>query len=170
MEARIGLEPADQRLVQCAAQTVDRGSPIVREKLLTSRGAPALDQLALATLMQSGRYDRHLRRMREVYRRRRDTLTRVVNEYTPGLRLVGLEAGCHALLELPDGVHEHDVVQAALRRGVGVYGLARYRVDAERAGEADAPAALVLGFGNVNEDRIRRGVEVIGQVLTASRA
>ena len=67
---------------------------VVREKLLTSRGAPALDQLALATLMESGRYDRHVRRMRDVYRQRRDTLTSAVTEHAPGLRLVGLEAGC----------------------------------------------------------------------------
>lgn len=140
---------------------------IVREKLLTSRGAPALDQLALSTLMESGRYDRHLRRMREVYRRRRDTLTRAVQEHTPGLCLVGLEAGCHALLELPEGVAEDEVVDAALRKGVRVYGLGRYRVDAERSGEAAVPPAIVLGFGNVSEDRIRRGVEVLGQVLSA---
>jgi DNA-binding transcriptional MocR family regulator len=49
-----------------------------------------------------------------------------------------------------------------------VYGLSRYRVDAERSGEADVPPALVLGFGNVNEDRIRRGVEVLGRILSAS--
>jgi GntR family transcriptional regulator / MocR family aminotransferase len=90
--------------------------PVVREKLLTSRGAPALDQLALATLMESGRYDRHVRRMREVYRQRRDTLTSSMTEHAPGLRLVGLEAGCHALLELPEGVAEDEVVHSALRR------------------------------------------------------
>ena len=143
-------------------------APIVHEKLLTSRGAPALDQLALATLMESGRYDRHLRRMRDVYRRRRDTLTSAVQTHTPALRLVGLEAGCHALLELPGGVAENEVVGAASQKGVRVYGLSRYRVDAERSGEADVPPALVLGFGNVNEDRIRRGVEVLGRILSAA--
>lgn len=84
---------------------------VIREKLLTSRGAPALDQVALATLMESGRYDRHVRRMREVYRQRRDVLARALTEHAPGLRLVGLEAGCHAVLELPAGVAEDDVVQ-----------------------------------------------------------
>jgi GntR family transcriptional regulator/MocR family aminotransferase len=143
--------------------------PVVREKLLTSRGAPALDQLALATLMESGRYDRHVRRMKEVYRRRRDTLTSAVTEHAPGLHLVGLEAGCHALLELPEGVAEDEVVHSALRRGVRVYGLSRYRVDAPRAGEADVPAALVLGFGNVSEERILRGVEVLGELLSGRR-
>ena len=140
-------------------------SPLVREKHLTSRGAPALDQLALAALMESGRYDRHIRRMREVYRRRRDVLTSAVTEHAPGLRVVGLEAGCHVVLELPAGVIEDEVVQSALRRGVRVYGLSRYRVNAPQVGEAHVPAALVLGFGNVSEERIRQGIEVLGELL-----
>ncbi|MHA7210187.1 MocR-like pyridoxine biosynthesis transcription factor PdxR [Arthrobacter sp. MDT1-65] len=139
--------------------------PVVREKLLTSRGAPALDQLALAALMESGRYDRHVLRMREVYRRRRDVLARAVAQHAAGLHLAGLDAGCHAVLELPAGVAEADVVQAALHRAVRVHGLSRYRVDAPRAAEADVPAALVLGFGNVGEERILRGVEVLGGVI-----
>jgi GntR family transcriptional regulator/MocR family aminotransferase len=138
---------------------------VVREKHLVSRGTPALDQLALAALMESGRYDRHLRRMREVYRQRRDVLAEAVAEHAPGLRLVVLQAGCHVLLELPDGAEEDAVVTAALRRGVRVYGLSRYRVDAPGEGERPVPAALVLGFGNVNETRIRRGVAVLGRVL-----
>jgi GntR family transcriptional regulator / MocR family aminotransferase len=142
--------------------------PVIREKVLTSRGAPALDQLALATLLESGRYDRHVRRMWEVYRRRRDVLAGAVTAHAPGLRLLGLEAGCHAVLELPEGVSEEEVVQAALRRAVRVYGLSRYRVDAPRSGEANLPAALVLGFGNVIEERILRGIEVLGEVLSGT--
>src|SRR5918999_1228920 len=138
---------------------------VVWEKHLVSRGTPALDQLALAALMESGRYDRHVRRMREVYRRRRDALTEAVAEHAPGLRLGGLPAGCHIVLQLPDGPPQEAVVRAALRRGVRVYGLSRYRVNAPAAGEASVPAALVLGFGNVNEARIRRGVAVLGRVL-----
>jgi GntR family transcriptional regulator/MocR family aminotransferase len=144
----------------------DLVGPVVREKILTSRGAPALDQLALAALLESGRYDRHVRRMWEVYRRRRAVLAGAVTEHLPGLRLAGLEAGCHAVLELPPGVAEADVVRLALRRGVRVYGISRYRVDAPRVGEANVPAALVLGFGNVNEERIQRGVEVLGQAVS----
>ena len=140
--------------------------PVVGEKLLTSRGAPALDQLALAALMESGRYDRHLLRMREVYRRRRDVLAGAVAEHAPGLRLVGLEAGCHAVLELPPGLAEADVVRSALRRAVRVHGLSRYRVDAPRAAEATVPAALVLGFGNVPEERILRGIAVLGEIMS----
>ncbi len=144
--------------------------PVVREKLLTSRGAPALDQLALAVLMESGRYDRHVLRMREAYRIRSDVLAGAVAQHAPGLRLVGLDAGCHAVLELPAGVAEADVVRSALHHAVRVHGVSHYRVDAPRAAEAHVPAALVLGFGNVGEERILHGVDVLGGIIADGRA
>jgi GntR family transcriptional regulator/MocR family aminotransferase len=116
--------------------------------------------------MESGRYDRHLLRMREVYRRRRDVLAHAVDEHVPDLRLTGQEAGCHALLELPPDVREVDIVQSALRRGVRVQGLSRYRVDAPRATEATVPPALVLGFGNVGEEAIVRGIGLLARSLS----
>lgn len=140
---------------------------IVEEKRLSSRGAPGLDQEALALLMETGRFDRHLRRMRETYRTRRDVLaTEVERAFGPGL-LHGLAAGCHALLRLPDGASERAVVATAATMGVRVNGLNRYRF----AGAADEPEplppALVLGFGNVDEFQIRRGIRVLADATGA---
>ena len=100
---------------------------IVEEKRLSSRGAPGLDQEALALLMESGRFDRHLRRVREIYRARRDVLAAEAElAFGPG-RLHGLAAGCHALLRLPDGTSERAVVATAATMGVRVNGLGHYR-------------------------------------------
>lgn len=145
---------------------------IVEEKRLSSRGAPGLDQEALALLMESGRFDRHLRRMREVYRARRDVLAAAVDRMLGPGRLHGLEAGCHVLLRLPDGVSEDAVVTAAARDGVRVNGLARYRVAGGRAttGPDDRPAALVIAFGNTTERQISRGVEVIARAVRRQQA
>ncbi|WP_328994031.1 PLP-dependent aminotransferase family protein [Kribbella sp. NBC_01245] len=140
--------------------------PLVETKALTSRGAPALDQLALARLMESGRYDGHLRRMRTTYQRRRSTLITAVDEFLPTLRLDGLAAGCHAVLRLPDGVREADVVTGARQRSVEVRGLSEYCFGAGELAAHPAPG-LVLGFGNVNESRIRRGVGVLAEVIGA---
>lgn len=65
---------------------------------------------------------------------------------------------------------EPEIERAALRRAVRVYGLSRYRVDAPRAAEANMPAALVLGFGNVNEQQILRGVRVLVETMSDMRA
>jgi GntR family transcriptional regulator / MocR family aminotransferase len=138
---------------------------IVEEKRLSSRGAPGLDQEALALLMETGRFDRHLRRMREIYRARRDVLTAEVElAFGPG-RLHGLAAGCHALLRLPDGTSERAVVATAATMGVRVNGLDHYRfvtADTEAAPD-QRPPALVLGFGNVTEHQIRRGIRTLAE-------
>jgi GntR family transcriptional regulator / MocR family aminotransferase len=140
---------------------------IVEEKRLSSRGAPGLDQEALALLMETGRFDRHLRRVGEIYRARRDVLAEEVEKsFGPGW-LQGMAAGCHALLRLPDGTSEHAVVATASTMGVRVNGLHHYRfVAADANPEPDPlPPALVLGFGNVTEHQIRRGIHTITEAV-----
>ena len=142
---------------------------IIEEKRLSSRGAPGLDQEALALLMESGRFDRHLRRMREIYRARRDALASEVElHFGPG-RLHGLLAGCHALLSLPPGSSERAITARAATMGVRVNPLSHYRLTTANT-ETESPAlppALVLGFGNTSEDQIRRGTRVLADAVRA---
>jgi len=138
---------------------------IVEEKRLSCRGAPGLDQEALALLMESGRFDRHLRRVREIYRARRDVLAAAAELTFGPDRLQGLAAGCHALLRLPDGTSEHAIVATAATMGVRVNGLGHYRfvaADVETEPEP-RPPALVLGFGNVTEQQISWGIHVLAK-------
>jgi len=65
------------------------------------------DQLALAILIETGRYDRHLRRMRTEYATRRDVLVQTLAQHAPAVRLTGLAAGFHAVAHLPAGTAEH---------------------------------------------------------------
>ncbi len=82
---------------------------------------PALDQLALASLLRSGRFDRHLRFLRALYHARRDQLATAVTGAMPSLRTAGTAAGLHFLLELPEaGPTEDDIRVAALRHGVAL--------------------------------------------------
>ncbi len=133
---------------------------IVEEKEIDDRGSPALDQLALARLIESGRFDRHLRHMRTVYGRRRRTLIDALAEHAPHTRLSGLAAGFHAVLRLPDGADEHAVAAEARSRSVGLYPMAGYRL-----GTAAGPPELVLGFGTLSEQAIARGVARVADLL-----
>jgi GntR family transcriptional regulator/MocR family aminotransferase len=135
---------------------------ITREKDLLDRGGPALDQLALAALMRSGRYDRHLRRMRALYTRRRAALTEALAEHAPPVTLTGLAAGFHAVAHLPAGASEAGVIAAARSRSVGLHGMSRHRADG-----ATTPPQLILGFGNLGERSIRDGIATVGGLLTA---
>jgi GntR family transcriptional regulator/MocR family aminotransferase len=133
---------------------------VAQEKRVADRGSPGLDQLALATLIESGRYDRHLRHMRGVYAGRRAALVEALARHAPDVELSGLAAGFHAVAHLPEGLQERAVVSAALERSIGLYGMSRYRA----AGAADPPE-LVLGFGNLGVSAIRRGVAAIADLL-----
>jgi len=134
---------------------------LAEEKLLADRGTPGLDQAALALLVESGRFDRHLRRMRARYARRRTALVDALTRHAPAVRLTGLAAGFHAVAHLPDGVDEPRVVAEAARRGVGLYGMSGFRVDG-----ATTPPQLVLGFGNLGDRAVAEGIATVADLLT----
>jgi GntR family transcriptional regulator/MocR family aminotransferase len=133
---------------------------VTAAKQVADRSTPVIDQLALATLIDSGRFDRHLRRMRMEYSSRRDTLVEALADHAPEVRLSGLAAGFHAVAHLPDGADENEVVVRALALGVGVAGIGRFRSD-----KGTRPPRLVLGFGNTNPRAIRTGIETIAPLL-----
>ena len=134
---------------------------LAEEKLLADRGTPGLDQAALALLVESGRFDRHLRRMRARYARRRTALVDALARHAPAVRLTGLAAGFHAVAHLPDGVDEPRVVAEAARREVGLYGMSGFRVDG-----ATTPPQLVLGFGNLGDRAVAEGIATVADLLT----
>ena len=138
---------------------------LTEEKQLSTRGAPGLDQEALALLIESGRFDRHLRKVRDLYRARRDVLAEEVTAvFGPG-RLRGLAAGCHTVLLLPADVDEGAVVEAARSLGVHVNGLRHYRLT-----RTPAPPALLLAFGNLSEHQLVRGVHAIAEAVRRCEA
>jgi GntR family transcriptional regulator/MocR family aminotransferase len=130
-------------------------------KLAADRSTPTLDQLALATLIESGRYDRHVRRMRSEYAARRDVLVESLAEHAPALRLTGLAAGFHAVAHLPAGSDEQAVVAAGRERGVGLFGMSTYRSTG-----ATNPPQLVFGFGNTPQRAIRSGIAAVADLLS----
>jgi GntR family transcriptional regulator / MocR family aminotransferase len=135
---------------------------VAAEKEMSDRGSCMLDQLALATLLTTGRYDRHLRRMRAVYAARRTALTDAFARHAPRVQLTGLAAGFHAVAPLPPGTDETAVIAAALERRVGLHGIGGYRGNPDPA----APPALVMGFGNVRERAIEPAIAAIADQLS----
>lgn len=127
------------------------------DKGLADGGSPVLEQLALADFIARGELDRHLRRMRLRYRARRKGLRVAAARRLRGASVVGVPAGLYALLLLPEGADEAAVVSAAAAQGVGVVGLASHRV------AGSGPPGLVLGYANLSEPAIERGVAVLAE-------
>lgn len=119
----------------------------------------AIDQLALASLIDSGGYDRFLRSARRTYRQRRDLLTVAVRNALPDSSIRGIEAGLHAIVELPDPhpSAERDAIAALSRASILTHPLGDYlRRDRDRY-----PPALVIGYGAAADQRYRPAVEAL---------
>ena len=133
--------------------------PMAAAKVAADRGSPALEQLALADLITRGEFDRHLRRMRPVYRRRRDALLAALARWLPQLKPAGVSAGLHLVTWLPPHLDESTVVAAAARAGVGIEGVTPYRIS------HPGPGGLIFGYATVNEQAIAEGVDILAQVV-----
>jgi len=129
-------------------------------KDVADRGTAALDQLALARLIEAGRYDRHLRRVRAEYSRRRTALVGALAHHAPGVPVTGLAAGFHAVAHLPDGTDVDTLVAEARSRGVGLYSMG-----ANRSTKAPDPPRLVFGYGNTPVRVIEAGIAAVADLL-----
>ena len=146
---RLGWLVAPAQLLEGLAQT----------KELEDRGSPGIEQLAFADFLERGELDRHLRRMRLIYRRRRDLLTRALRTHVPKRRVFGIAAGLNLMLELPPGADEQAIAAAAAELSVRVGGVHRYCV------RADPPPALILGYGMLRDSAIADGVRRLASVV-----
>lgn len=139
---------------EAVAQDIERAKGEV--DLMSS----TLDQLTLAELLSSGGYDRHVRTMRLQYRHRRDQLVAALATHAPGVRVTGLNAGLHAVVEVPRGT-EQSVLEAAVRFGVGTYGIDLFR-------HSDVPSdrdALVIGYATPSRSAWAGALEALCRAL-----
>ncbi len=122
-----------------------------------------ITQLTMADFIVAGNYDKHIRRMRAIYRRRRDALVRRLAPLAPAVTVTGLSAGLHLLLMLPDGA-EPEVLRRAGAAGVGVAGLSRLRHPLADKNILH-PDGVVVNFGTPGEHAFPHAVEALATVL-----
>jgi GntR family transcriptional regulator/MocR family aminotransferase len=136
----------------------DLAEEAAQTKLLIDFCSPALEQLALKRLLETGEYDRHIRRVRGIYRRRRDRLSAALAEQLPDLPVHGVAAGLHVFLELPPEIDDAAVAVEARRAGIRVEPLSRFALTRRASG-------LVIGYGRLHESVIEPAIAALAGVL-----
>ncbi|MBM7789321.1 MocR-like pyridoxine biosynthesis transcription factor PdxR [Tenggerimyces flavus] len=148
---RLGWMVLPQNLVDLVAEA----------KVTADRGTPTTEQLVFADFLARGEFDRHLRRMRPAYRRRRDVLLEALSTYCPMLEPAGVAAGLHLIAWLPDTVDETAVVTEARAQDVKIDGIGTYRLSSKGRG------GLIFGYGGQTEAAMTEGVKILGSVIAA---
>ena len=133
--------------------------------MANDRGSGSLEQLALADFLTRGEFDRHLRRMRAVYRERRAVLLGALRQYAPDLSPAGASAGLHVVAWLPEGLDEAAVTGRAAELGVRVVGVAHHRL-----GRDDRHGGLLFGYGTLGAKDIEEGVRLVAAAVAEVKA
>lgn len=138
----------------------------VAAKWLCDRGCPAIEQAALARLIQSGAFERHLRQAAKALKARRSALLGALRRYAgAGVEVADSSAGMHVLAWLPRHTHAQAqaLVECARERGVGLYLVAPYCLrPLPRPG-------LLLGYADLPPADLQAAVRILAECLTQIR-
>lgn len=125
-------------------------------KWMSDRHTAMLEQETLAEFISTGMYERHLRRVRRRNAGLREALLEAVKEHLgESVEVSGDGAGTHVVLWPRGRVTESEVIEEASAKGVGIYGISRYFL------EAGKRVGFMLGYGSLGEGEIREGVRLL---------
>ena len=116
-----------------------------------------VDQLIIQQFIEKGYYERHLNKMRALYKNRHDIM---VNELKPLLKycsISGENAGVHLLLTFIEGKEEKILTQKAKEQGIKVYGLSTYDIKKKEKEQA----VILLGYANMSEEKIIQAIHAL---------
>lgn len=145
---RSGYLVAPERVIRVLART----------RPLTDRAPATLDALALADVLASGAYARHLRRARQAIRHRHGVLLAALASDLPGWTVTPARAGLHVHVTLPPGLPEEEALGRAARAGVAL-------TAAGPLAQLPRPPAVLLAFAHLSPERLRSGVARLAQAF-----
>lgn len=133
--------------------------PVARARAASDRHPTWRDALAVARFIEAGELERHLVRVRRLYRARRDALVEALRADLGDLVAIGpAEAGVHLLVELPAGVDDVTLAETAQSQGLALTALSPHYSATPRPG-------LLLGFGAMSEDKLAEGVRRLAPLV-----
>lgn len=120
-----------------------------------------IDQAILTAFIREGYFERHLNRMRKLYKEKHDTMTQLLEASSLPLVLKGQNAGMHLVVEVKNGQKEKQLIASAAQKNIKVYGLSEHFISMPK----DYTPSLLLGYANLSLDDIDRGLSLLFQCL-----
>jgi len=131
-----------------------------RARWLASDQAPTQIQAALGDFIESGQLDRHVKRMKAIYARRRRTLVNAIEEHLAGTASIdGDISGLSVKIRLHTGLDDDELIQAALESGIALTSTRSFYTRNSPTGE------FLLGYGNMTEQKIKNAVALLARTL-----
>jgi len=127
-----------------------------------SNTVPRIEQYQLAEFINLGYFERHLNRMRNTYKNKRDLIIQKLSPYRSKIKISGENSGLHMLIEFPDESSETDVLRRARSAGLKLIGLSEYY---QAPPESCHKPTILLGYASLKEAQIQKNLEVFINTL-----
>ncbi|WP_308161426.1 PLP-dependent aminotransferase family protein [Bacillus sp. ISL-46] len=119
-----------------------------------------IHQITMQLFFEEGHWDRHIRKMRKIYQKKRSTLiSSIIDIMDDKVNIVGSHSGLHILLQVNNKMTEKELVQTALRNKVKVYPTSKYFNDLRHINNP----LIQLGFGGLTEHQITEGIILLNK-------
>lgn len=118
-----------------------------------------IDQTILNEFIRCGAFERHLNRMRKIYKGKHDALLEALKEFQKKFRIQGDHAGSHILLSAKFPVTEEELRESAAKRGVKIYCLSDYVLNSEK--KSGFPPTVILGYAGMETEQMLKGIEIL---------
>lgn len=120
-----------------------------------------VDQKIVELFLRNGHYERHLNRMRRLYKSKHDRILRWVKEEMSEIcSCFGEHAGIHLLLRFHNGISEDEAVERAKSAGIRVYGLSEFFVQEKKETEA----VVLIGYATLTEEEIKEALQILSRI------
>ena len=136
--------------------------PVARARAASDRHPTWRDALAVGRFIESGEFERHLARVRRIYRSRRDALVAALQDHLGDIVTIGpRDAGIHLLAGLPPGVDDVALALKAEQAGIEFTPLSPHYGSRPQPG-------MLLGFGAMPEEHLTEGVRMLEPIVRAA--
>lgn len=124
-----------------------------------------LHQHTLQLFIESGHWERHLNKTRNSYKRRYEALLKSIQQtFGENGKIYGASSGLHILLEPNNKMTEEELIDTAKMAGVKVYPTSIFYANPLVV----QPAKVLLGFANLAEDEIDKGIKLLNNAWVNS--
>lgn len=128
-----------------------------KEYLFYTQSVSRMDQEVIRKFLNEGYWEKHIHKMRVVYRKKRDRLVFEIGKYFSNrVEVIGEDSGLHILLQVHNGMREEELIKEAAKYSIKLYPVSTYYKDGTAPGNV-----VLLGFAILSEEEIVKAIQLL---------
>lgn len=123
-----------------------------------------IDQAILTSFIKDGYFERHLNKMRKIYKNKHDFLINSLKIFENKIEILGENAGLHLIIKININISENELVKLASNHGIKLYGLTEHYISLDK-NQNTKDTMILLGYANLSEQEIMEGVLLLYNII-----